>query len=82
MLLVVRDLLQQEERLNQLASEINGLATGTITIGSYSSIASHWLPAVIKGFTEAYPKIEIHLMEGIWKENEEWLDAKIVDLPS
>lgn len=78
-LLVIRELLRQEERLNQLASEINGLATGKITIGAYSSIASHWLPSVIKGFTEAYPKIEIHLMEGIWSENQEWLDAKIVD---
>ena len=79
MLLVIRELLRQEERLNQLASEINGLATGKITIGAYSSIASHWLPSVIKGFTEAYPKIEIHLMEGIWNENQEWLDSKIVD---
>lgn len=78
-LLVIRELLRQEERLNQLASEINGLATGKITIGAYSSIASHWLPSVIKGFTEAYPKIEIHLMEGIWNENQEWLDSKIVD---
>ena len=37
------------------------------------------MPSVIKGFTEAYPKIEIHLMEGIWNENQEWLDSKIVD---
>ena len=78
-LLVIRDLLQQEKRLSQLASEINGLTTGKITIGAYSSIASHWLPAVIKGFTETYPHIDIYLMEGIWKENQEWLDSKIVD---
>lgn len=78
-LVVIRDYLQQEERLLQMASEINGLATGTITIGAYSSIATHWLPAVIKGFQEAYPKIEIHLMEGIRQENESWLANKIVD---
>lgn len=76
---VVRDFLQQEERLTQLASEINGLATGKISIGAYSSIASHWLPPIIKDFQAAYPQIEISLLEGIRQENEKWLADKIVD---
>jgi len=76
----MHDLLHQEERLIQMASELNGLAAGRITIGAYSSIATHWLPPVIKGFQAAYPKIEIHLREGIRQENERWLEDRVVDL--
>ena len=76
----VRDLMLQEERLGQLSAEINGLAIGSITIGAYSSIATHWLPAIIKGFQESYPQIEIHLMEGIRQEIEGWLSSKVIDL--
>ena len=41
-------LLQQEERICQLSSELNGLMTGELRIASYSSISSHWLPKIIK----------------------------------
>ncbi len=77
---VLRDILLQEERLYQINAEIKGLATGSVTIGAYSSIATHWLPAVIKGFQEAYPQIEIRLMEGIRQEVESWLSDKRTDI--
>ena len=79
-LLAVRDLLQQEDRLNQISAEIRGLNIGNITISSYSSIATHWLPSVIKNFQEAYPHINIRMMEGIRQENIKWLEEKVVDL--
>lgn len=77
---VLRDILLQEERLYQINAEIKGLATGSVTIGAYSSIATHWLPSVIKGFQEAYPQIEIRLMEGIRQEVESWLSDKRTDI--
>nr|MDU2066558.1 LysR family transcriptional regulator [Sporomusaceae bacterium] len=40
----VRDFLLQENRIFQLAAEISGLLIGSITIASYSSISTHWLP--------------------------------------
>ena len=79
-LLAVRDLLQQEDRLSQIAAEIRGLNIGNITISAYSSIATHWLPSVIKNFQEAYPRIHIRMMEGIRQENIKWLEEKVVDL--
>lgn len=77
---VLRDILMQEERLNQINAEIKGLAVGSVTIGAYSSISTHWLPSVIKGFQEAYPQIEIRLMEGIRQEVESWLADKRTDI--
>lgn len=77
---VLREILRQEERLRQINAAICGLETGSVTIASYSSIATHWLPSVIKGFQEAYPHIHIQLMEGIRQEVSQWLVEKKADL--
>ncbi|EGO62563.1 LysR family transcriptional regulator [Acetonema longum] len=77
---ILRELLHWNEQFKQTAAEINGLETGTVRIGSYSSIATHWLPKVIKAFRENYPHIEIHLMEGIRQEVDRWLAERRVDL--
>lgn len=77
---VVRAIVQEEERLKEMSSEINGLTIGSVTIGSYPSVATHWLPKVIKVFHEHYPKIEIRVMEGIHQEIDDWLSTYQVDL--
>ena len=65
----IREFLRQEDRLFELATEINGLLIGSVTIASYSSIATHWLPAVIRAFQQDYPHVSIRLMEGIWQDD-------------
>ncbi len=77
---LLRELLRMEEDFSQTVSEINGLNTGTIRIGSYSSIAVHWLPQIIKSFQEDYPNIRITLMEGIRQEVVKWLEERKIDL--
>jgi DNA-binding transcriptional LysR family regulator len=76
----VRNFLQQEARIYQLAGEIRGLSIGEITIGTYPSISAHWLPQVIRSFQERYPQIKINLREGIQQEIREWLDDARADL--
>ncbi|QQO07731.1 LysR family transcriptional regulator [Breznakiella homolactica] len=77
---VVREFLMQENRIYQLAAEMKDLAIGNVTIAAYSSIATHWLPGVIRVFQEDYPRITIKLMEGIRQEVSRWLEEKIADL--
>lgn len=77
---IVRELLSREDAIDQLSSEIRGLAVGTVNIASYSSIATHWLPVVIKEFQRQYPGIEIHLHEGIRQEVEELLTSRKADM--
>ncbi len=77
---VARAAVQEEDRLLQMGSEIKGLSTGQVTIGSYPSVAAHWLPGVIKAFHEEYPAIEVRIMEGIHQEINEWMGSKEVDL--
>ncbi len=80
MLPAIREMLLQETRVNQLAAQINGMATGTIRIAAYSSIASNWLPVILKNFQERYPQITIELREGIRQEVVGWLDTKQADV--
>ena len=69
----IRALLQQEDRIYQVSSELNGLTSGEVSIAAYSSISSHWLPKIIKAFQQDYPAVKIHLMEGIRQEVLQWL---------
>ena len=77
---VVREFLRQEEAIAQLASDVHGLSVGTVTIASYPSIATHWLPKVIRKFQQNYPNIEIQIMEGIRQEVDQWLGEKKADM--
>ena len=46
----VRALLSSAEQLGQTAASIRGLDTGLVRIGAFTSVAVHWLPAVLKEF--------------------------------
>ncbi len=76
----IKTLLKQEETIYQLASELNGLQTGTVTITIYLSIATHWLQKVIQTFQKNYNKIHVKLMEGTHKEIDTWLESGQVDI--
>ncbi len=76
----IRALLQQEERVFQLSSDLNGLMTGELNIASYSSVSFRWLPKVIKAFQQDYPNIKLHLMEGISQEVLRWLGESKADI--
>lgn len=75
-----RALISQEEHIYELASDINGVLTGSVTIAAFSSIATHWLPSVIRRFQSDYPNITIKLMEGIRQEVMKWLDDRLADV--
>lgn len=76
----IRAFVQQEERMFQVSSEIHGLDVGDISIASYSSISTHWLPQIVKKFRQDYPNIRIHLMEGIRQEVKKWLEDSGADI--
>ena len=80
MLPAVRAFVQQENRMYELAANINGLDIGVINIAAYSSIATHWLPKVIAGFKQMYPNIHINMMEGVRQEVLRWMDEGKADI--
>ena len=65
---IMRSQVSWDEQLQQEVAEISGLNKGTLTIASYYSIASQWLPTIITRFHRDYPNIEINVIEGVWQE--------------
>ena len=70
---VLREMADCANRFEQISSRINGVQTGRLTIGVYTSIATCWLPPVIKAFAASYPGIRIILKEGIHQELDSFL---------
>lgn len=67
------------DKLQNQVDEINGLKSGLIRIGTFSSVASRWLPNVIREFQKDYPNIDYELLLGDYSEIEEWIVEGRVD---
>lgn len=76
----IRDILSAEERLRETVSSLHGLSTGTVRLATFSSVAVHWLPAMLKAFQEKYPRIRFKLLNGDYHDVEQWLEEGAVDL--
>ena len=76
----VRSMLAAAEQLNQTASSIRGLESGTVRIGAFTSVAVHWLPPVLKEFQQDYPKVDFKLLNGDYHDVEQWLADGSVDV--
>lgn len=65
--------------MEQQVSEVNGLVKGLVRIGAFSSVATHWLPPIIKKFQKDYPGIDYEILIGDYEEVETWVSSGRVD---
>lgn len=70
---------EEYEKLQMQIDELNGLQSGLIRIGTFSSTATHWLPNIIKEFQKDYPNIDYELLLGDYTEIENWISEGRVD---
>ena len=61
---VIRQLLNTSESLEQYIAKIKGADTGRIRVAAYTSVATYWLPGIIRDFQKDYPHVEIQIIEG------------------
>lgn len=66
-------------RLESQIDDLNGLAAGSIRMGTFSSVATHILPKVIGRFQKDYPAIEYELLMGDYTEIDGWVASGRVD---
>lgn len=66
-------------KLQAEVDEINGLKSGLIRIGAFSSVATHWLPNIIREFQKEYPDIDYELLLGDYTEIEAWIAEGRID---
>ena len=74
-----KNVVAEYEKLQMEVDELNGLQSGLIRIGTFSSVATHWLPNIIKAFQKDYPDIDYELLLGDYTEIEEWIAEGRVD---
>ena len=76
---ILREIAQQYTRLQQVSAEIRGIQTGIVRIGTFTSIAIHWLPRIMSGFRSEYPQIRMQIRDAAYEEVEEWLEQGVID---
>lgn len=75
----IHNILKWNKEMMQKVSEINGLQTGTVRIGTFSSVSVQWLPRMLEKFNAVHPSIEIELLEGDYDDIENWILNDRVD---
>lgn len=74
-----RKILSDFEEMQQQVHAINGIQSGTVRIGTFSSVAINWLPNIFSKFQEDYPKIDYEILLGDYDDIEKWIDEGRVD---
>lgn len=57
-----KNIVAEFEKLQMAVDDLNGLQSGLIRIGTFSSVATHWLPNIIKEFQKDYPNVDYELL--------------------
>ena len=68
-----RELLGGYEKIREKASQLNGVTAGLIRIGTFSSVATHWIPNIIRVFQRDCPNVDYELLLGDYDEIDRWL---------
>ena len=76
----VNAVLNSDESLQQVIAEMNGLRTGKVKIGVFSSVCTNWLPDILSSFQEKYAEITIEVFQGTYDEVAYWIKNGVVDL--
>ena len=73
-------ILQQHRELEALIADTRNANAGTVRLGTFTSVAVHWLPGMIQAFQSAHPQVELKMFSGDYADVEQWLGDGTVDL--
>ena len=59
----IRSAVARYNSMRAIASEIKGMESGIVRIGSISSVSCHWLPPIVRGFWQQYPNVTLQLRQ-------------------
>lgn len=75
----VRNIINDYRKLDDFVNQMNGIGTGMVRIGTFSSVAINWLPDIFAEFQKDYPGIEYEMLLGDYDEVERWILEGRVD---
>ena len=76
----MRAIAEQERRIREECERLRGVTAGEVRIGTFTSVATHWLPGMMKEFQTLYPAVEFRLYNGDYHDVDGWLTDGSVDL--
>lgn len=79
MLPYIREIVNRDDTMHQVANEITGIRTGRVRIGTFVSAAVHWIPRMIKEFNMIYEKVSFNICVGTYKDIEEMVLREEID---
>lgn len=65
--------------LREKSREMQGLESGNIRIGTFSSVSCHWLPSLMKDFKQIYPSVHFQLKQGEYTSIVQYIKEGSVD---
>lgn len=74
-----RAIVAAQDEFRAQVDDVCGLASGIIRIGTFSSVATHWLPNIIRAFQSDYPGMDYELFLGDYVEIEQALIKGRID---
>lgn len=76
---LARTILNDFQALEGYVNQINGIQSGIVRIGTFSSVAINWLPDVFAELQKDYPGIDYEMLLGDYTEVEHWIEEGRVD---
>ena len=74
----IKNVILENDALIQAISEVNDVLRGHLTIGSFTTVASHYLPHLIRDFNKVYPNVTFKLKNGTYGEIEHWIETLMI----
>lgn len=74
-----RTIINDYEKLKAFVNELKGVETGSIKIGSFSSVSINWLPNIFEEFHKDFPNIDYEILLGDYNEIETWIKEGRID---
>jgi DNA-binding transcriptional LysR family regulator len=75
----IKKICNSHRELKEKIKEMEGLESGHIRIGVFSSVSCHWLPGMIKDFKGQYNAVHFELHQGDYTEIADWIKEGSVD---
>ena len=75
----IKNICRDYQELQTEIDDLNGLQSGILRIGAFTSVSSFWLPNIISAFKKDYPNIEYEFLLGDYDEVEKWILEGRVD---
>lgn len=69
----LRKVLNDHAELEGQICRMNGIETGVVRIGTFASVAIHWLPNIFSALQRDYPGIGYEMLLGDYDEVERWI---------